>query len=394
MKKFLITLFALLPTLMFADGEFVLKGTITDLPDSCTLELATFDGDRTAEDDTTLVSIPGTEHFTLKAKLEGPSMMQFCIKKFNAQYGMAIPLTMFTFMADNETVELPAISYKQLAEYQEKGLMDELINIKAGKLQQQYKEYLNLLLADKEKYNSTFAEGREKLIMAAYGMIDAKDDSVVMFNNRLEECKKAMDEKEAAFIKSHPDYAISALLISRKLHSEYKYTVEELEAMAKQVAGNADTRRLDIIKQNLEYGKKYALGGAWGNEAVTMADGEVKTLQQLTNKDGLTLFDCWASWCGPCRKAIPKVKAMAEKYAAILKVNSISCDQKDADWRKAMEEEKMSWPQAIVTKDQMMPFMTAYNITTIPRLILIKDNKIMVSTNDPSEVETFIEANK
>ena len=42
----------------------------------------------------------------------------------------------------------------------------------------------------------------------------------------------------------------------------------------------------------------------------------------------------------------------------------------------------------------MMPFMTAYNITTIPRLILIKDNKIMVSTNDPSEVETFIEANK
>lgn len=394
MKKFLITMLALLPTLMFADNELVFKGTITDLPDSCTLELATYDQDRTADDDTTLVSIPGTEHFTLKAKLQGPSMVQFCIKKFNAQYEMAVPLAMFNFMADNETVELPTISYKQLTEYGQKGLSDELITVKAGKLQEQYKEYLNLLRADKEKYNSTFMEGREKLIMAAYGMIDAKDDSVVMFNNRLEECKKAMNEKEEAFIKNHPDYAISALLISRKLHSEYQYTTEQLEAMAKQVEGNADTRRLGIIKQNLEYAKKYALGTPWGNEAVTMANGEVKTLQQLTNKDGLTLFDCWASWCGPCRKAIPKVKVLADKYASTLKVNSISCDQKEADWRKAMDEEKMSWPQAIVTKDQMMPFMTAYNITTIPRLILVKDNKIVVSTNDPSEVENYIEANK
>ncbi len=394
MKKFFITMLALLPTLMFADNELVFKGTITDLPDSCTLELATFDQDRTADDDTTLVSIPGTEHFTLKAKLEGPSIVMFSIKKFNAQYGMATPLVMFNFMADNETVELPAMSYKQLTEYGQKGLSDELINLKAGKLQEQYKEYLNLLRADKEKYNSTLMEGHEKLIMAAYGMIDAKDDSVVMYNNRLEESKKAMNEKEEAFIKSHPDYAISALLISRKLHSEYKYTTEQLEAMASQVAGNADTRRLGIIKQNLEYAKKYALGTPWGNEAVTMANGEVKTLQQLTNKDGLTLFDCWASWCGPCRMAIPKVKVLVEKYATTLKVNSISCDQKEADWRKAMDEEKMSWPQAIVTKDQMMPFMTAYNITTIPRLILIKNNKIVVSTNDPSEIESYIEANK
>ncbi len=394
MKKFLITLFALLPTLMFADGELVLKGTITGLPDSCKLEIATYDLDRTMEDDTTLVSIPGTENFTLKAKLEGPSMVQFCIKKFNKNYGMDMPVAIFNFMADNETVELPTISYKQLAEYQEKGLTDEYINVKAGKLQEQYKEYLNALLADKEKYNNTFIEGREKLLMAAYGMIDAKDDSVVMFNNRLDEYKKAMNEKEEAFIKSHPDYAISALLVSRKLHSEYKYTVEELEAMAKLVAGNSDARRLAIIKQNLEYGKKFALGGTWGNEAVTMANGEVKTLQDLTSKDCLTLFDCWASWCRPCRMAIPKVKAMAEKYASILKVNSISCDQKEADWRKAMTEENMSWPQAIVTKDQMMPFMTAYNITTIPRLILVKDNKIVVSTNDPSEIESYIEANK
>lgn len=394
MKKFLITMLALLPAMMFADNELTFKGTVTNLPDSCSLALALAEADRGQENDTVLVTVPATESFTLKTKLEGPTMLQFCVMQFNQQYGMDVPVAGFTFMADNETVELPSMAFSQLKEYQEKGMTDEYVTVKAGKLQNEYKEYLNLLKADKEKYNSIFAEGREKLIMAAYGMIDAKDDSVVMYNRMLDECKKAMDEKEDAFIKNHPDYPISALLISRKLNSEYQYTADELEALAKQVAGNADTRRLTIIAQNLERAKKFALGSAWGNEAVTMADGEVKTLQQLVNKDGLTLFDCWASWCGPCRMAIPKVKVMAEKYASKLKVNSISCDQKEEDWRKAMEEEKMSWPQAIVTKDQMMPFMTAYNITTIPRLILIKDNKIVVSTNDPEEIEKYIESDK
>ncbi len=394
MKKFLITMFALLPTLLFAGNEFVLKGTITGLPDSCKIVLGLADGDQGQEADTTLVSIPATENFTMTAKLAGPTMLQLSVTQFNQQYGMDIPVAGFMFMAENETVELPSLAFSQLQEYQKKNMADENVTLKAGKLQEQYKEYLNLLLPEKEKYSQIFDEGREKLIMAAYGMIDSKDDSVVMFSNRLEECRKVMDEKEQAFIKSHPGYAVSALLVSRNLNSEYKYTADEVDAMAKLVAGNADTHRLAIIERNVARAKKFALGSAWGNEAVTMADGEVNTVQQLLNKDGLTLFDCWASWCGPCRRAIPKVKAMAEKYASRLKVNSISCDQKEADWRKAMEEEKMSWPQAIVTKDQMMPFMTAYNITTIPRLILVKDGKIVVSSNDPDAIEEFIEADK
>ena len=59
-----------------------------------------------------------------------------------------------------------------------------------------------------------------------------------------------------------------------------------------------------------------------------------------------------------------------------------------------MEDENMSWPQAIVVGDQLNTFMNAYNINTIPRLILIKDNKIVVSTSDPDEIEAYIEADK
>jgi thiol-disulfide isomerase/thioredoxin len=394
MKKILLAMFALLPGLMFAGDEFVMKGTITGLPDSCKISLALADADQGQENDTALVTMPASETFTIKSKLAGPTMLKFMVTEFNQEYGMDVPVMGFSFMAENETVELPTVAFSQLLEYQKDNLVDEKVTLKAGKLQAQYKEYLALLQPDKERINSIYAVGRDKLILAAYGMIDAKDDSVVMFRNQLDECDKSIANKKHAFMKSHPDYAITALLVSRDLHSEYQLTVEEIDELAKLVAGNADTRRLAIIEQNLAYAKKFAIGSPWGNEAVTMADGEVKTLQQLTNKGGLTIFDCWASWCGPCRMAIPKVKAISEKYASRLKVNSISCDQKEDDWRKAMDEEKMPWPQAIVTKEQMMPFMTAYNITTIPRLILVKDNKIMVSTNDPAEIEAFIETDK
>ncbi len=394
MKKILFTLFALLPTLAFADNELVFKGTITDLPDSCKIALWMADGDRGQEADSILVSIPGTENFTIKTTLEGPAMLQLFVMTFNKDYNSDVPVAGFSFMAGNETVELPSVSFNQLKENQKGNLADEKITLKAGKLQGEYKEYLNLLQADKERYSNIWNEGRDKLIKAAYGQLDPKNDSVVMYNNMLEACQKSMNDKEEAFIKEHPTYAISALLTSRKLTEEYKYTAEQLDALAKQVEGNEDTHRLAVIAKNLERAKKFTLGSPWGNEAVTMADGEVKTLQQLVNKDGLTLFDCWASWCRPCRMAIPKVKAIAEKYASRLKVNSISCDRKEADWRKAMEDEKMSWPQAIVVDDQLNTFMSAYNINTIPRLILIKDNKIVVSTSDPDEIEAYIEADK
>lgn len=108
----------------------------------------------------------------------------------------------------------------------------------------------------------------------------------------------------------------------------------------------------------------------------------------------MTLIDFWASWCGPCRSAIPKVKAMAEKYADYLQVVSCSVDEKKAAWLKAEKEEAMPWPQLIMPLSSLQSkdgAGAAYDITTIPRLVVIgADGKVLVITHDPAVVERTI----
>lgn len=396
MRKSILALLVLLPSMMLADSVMTFKGTITGLPDSCRISISNDDNDtdKSSESDTALAVIPAAEQFTLSIPLPGPTMLRFSILHFNSQFGMEMPVASFRFMADNEAVELPSVSFEQLQAMQQESLSDESVVLNAGKPQQEYRQYLDIMRPFRERLNKVYREGSDKLMLAAYGMADENDDSLRMFRQQIAGLEHAMTEQRLAFINAHPDYSFTALLISREIHTDYQYTEEELLTMAQSVADNADRHRLAVIDANMPRAKRYALGTALGNEEVTMADGSRQHLQQMLLEDGFTLFDVWASWCGPCRRAIPKIKAMSGRYASILRVNSISCDQKEPDWRKAMNEENMPWSQAIVSKEQMMPFMTAYNITTIPRLILVKGGRIVLSTNVPEEVESYIASHR
>ena len=67
-------------------------------------------------------------------------------------------------------------------------------------------------------------------------------------------------------------------------------------------------------------------------------------------------------------------------------------DQKEADWRKAMGEEKMTWAQGWLDKEQMDKPANAYALISIPRLILIdREGRIVCSTNLPDEITEYLQ---
>ncbi|MEI9864521.1 MAG: TlpA disulfide reductase family protein [Limisphaerales bacterium] len=89
-------------------------------------------------------------------------------------------------------------------------------------------------------------------------------------------------------------------------------------------------------------------------------------------KGKFTLIDYWATWCGPCRRSIPELNALAIKYKSQLVVIGIS-DETEAAVRK------MTDPQIIyaVAIDPQARMMKALAIQGIPHCILIDPHGIV-----------------
>jgi thiol-disulfide isomerase/thioredoxin len=89
------------------------------------------------------------------------------------------------------------------------------------------------------------------------------------------------------------------------------------------------------------------------------------------------IIDFWASWCGPCRQEIPHLKEVYKKYKDQgLEILSVSVDAKPTDWKKAMAEERMTWPQ--INAVESKPVMASYLFSGIPYLVVVdKDGKIV-----------------
>lgn len=80
------------------------------------------------------------------------------------------------------------------------------------------------------------------------------------------------------------------------------------------------------------------------NFQLTTLDGQNITLESLTGK--VVLVDFWATWCGPCREALPRVKEIARKFQGQpFVVVSISMDKDDAKWKDFVAHNNMTWMQ-------------------------------------------------
>ncbi|GAB6123735.1 redoxin family protein [Dysgonomonas termitidis] len=105
-------------------------------------------------------------------------------------------------------------------------------------------------------------------------------------------------------------------------------------------------------------------------------DNKGTTVGEISKGKKYTLVDFWASWCAPCRKEIPNLKKLYEKYSSKgFEIVSISIDKKEADWEKALKEEKLVWPNYLDTKGAS----DALNVKAIPAMFLIDDKGIIIA---------------
>ena len=109
---------------------------------------------------------------------------------------------------------------------------------------------------------------------------------------------------------------------------------------------------------------------------VTDSGGKKVTLQELQKNKKYILVDFWASWCAPCRKEIPNLKALYDRFAAKgLGIISISIDKDRKAWEKALSEEQLPWPNFLDDSG----ISDAYGVKTIPAIFLLDANGKVLS---------------
>jgi thiol-disulfide isomerase/thioredoxin len=109
-------------------------------------------------------------------------------------------------------------------------------------------------------------------------------------------------------------------------------------------------------------------------------------------KGKVVLYDFWASWCAPCRKAFPAYEKLYRKYAKQgFVVVAVGTDKKPTDSARFLKGLKYSFP---VVFDHSQRFVAKIRPSSMPTAYLVgKDGKVIhIHTGFKSSTTKTLEA--
>jgi thiol-disulfide isomerase/thioredoxin len=158
---------------------------------------------------------------------------------------------------------------------------------------------------------------------------------------------------------------------------------------------NKQFPKTTLAEKLLEPFRNQIIGSRWqtGHIKVTAVNGIQKKLAELATGDTIAVINCWASWCGPCRRANRTyLPGFANQLAAKgIVFCSISIDADTNNWKKAITDDIIKWPQYIDGTDRKM--YKQLGLSAVPYYAVInKSGNVIFETNTWLQLNEYITA--
>ena len=267
--------------------------------------------------------------------------------------------------------------------------LEPMVHIQGGTAQQHYAEWRRFI------YESELAQWQAQYLrwLALFDENGYTPDEARLMDQTEEAAKHVTEVLTRRFVREHPTYAISLRLQAGLMEKMFAYTDKDLDSLQALFRENEDPQGLQALQKRIADYRPFVKGRAFTDLDVQTPDGKAAKLSAYLGKGQYTFVDFWASWCGPCRAAIPKVKAMAQKYADKLRIVSVSVDKDLKAWKDAMAKEGMPWTQLLAPQAGIDVLHKSYNLTAIPYLLLIDpDGRIVMSSHNPDEIGDILDS--
>ncbi len=156
------------------------------------------------------------------------------------------------------------------------------------------------------------------------------------------------------------------------------------EGLQKKYAGNQSVAMFhDMVA------KMFSMKSGETAPEINLPDPNGKNIALSSLKGKVVLIDFWASWCGPCRREMPNVKAAYEKFKSKgFEIYGVSLDRERNDWVEAIKKDGITWPQVSDLKFWDCVAAKQYNVQGIPFTVLLnREGKIIAKNLRGPELE-------
>ena len=179
-------------------------------------------------------------------------------------------------------------------------------------------------------------------------------------------------------IEDNKDNIVGAYMLGM-VASEFYPTLGELDTMIGKVKYASKNPAVMLEREGLLKAEATQPGKMFIDFSGYTVDGKASKLSDYVGKGKYVLADFWASWCGPCKREIPNLIELQNKFGGDkFVVLGVNVWDEEAKFKEALTAEGITYPQIYIPRDNKDNATEMYGIRGIPQIILFAPDGTIV----------------